>query len=328
MKSFSNILKDNNNKIDAITSKFIEDVKLENLEDGVGIESFEFIDNIFYKVDKAFENSIKSIIDFFNTSNIFLDSVIEYKTKTPSITTLYKKRVDFIKLTNTTKFYKLVNKKVPVMLGLKITYKDLYNILDKNKSYINGIEDAMNRFNMYIDDILNSDKNKFKFSIDKSEIKALDKNVNFINKDLDGVTSSKILKDRLPLTSVVKDFNDMKKVIDDTLVLGNVYKMEKLEEIYELNETIGNSLNVLYKAIKSKNVNMTKQDIKQLSEYIGSMAKSITSIAFLFYLYYQLVDMLVATIKVIELSNDDKGVIDNIASSIKNGYNILMSTFK
>jgi len=139
MKSFSNILKDNNNKIDAITSKFIEDVKLENLEDGVGIESFEFIDNIFYKVDKAFENSIKSIIDFFNTSNIFLDSVIEYKTKTPSITTLYKKRVDFIKLTNTTKFYKLVNKKVPVMLGLKITYKDLYNILDKNKSYINGI---------------------------------------------------------------------------------------------------------------------------------------------------------------------------------------------
>jgi len=104
--------------------------------------------------------------------------------------------------------------------------------------------------------------------------------------------------------------------------------MEKLEEIYELNETIGNSLNVLYKAIKSKNVNMTKQDIKQLSEYIGSMAKSITSIAFLFYLYYQLVDMLVATIKVIELSNDDKGVIDNIASSIKNGYNILMSTFK
>jgi len=45
----------------------------------------------------------------------------------------------------------------------------------------------------------------------------------------------------------------------------------------------------------------------------------ITSVAFLFYLYYQLVNMIVGVIKIADMSVEDKNIIETIAMNITLG---------
>jgi hypothetical protein len=179
-----------------------------------------------------------------------------------------------------------------------------------------------------LDNLIDSKKGSVSVNVDSSEVNALHKNVDNINKSLDTVTSDKILKDRQELRKVVKDFRELISVVNDTLKLGSVYNMERLESIYELNERLNSKLELLYGIFKSKSGEISKEDIKAISSYIGSMAKMLTAVAFLFYLYYQLVDQLVATARIIELEESDTTIIDRVAMSFKDGYNVLLNAFK
>ncbi|RLF08148.1 MAG: hypothetical protein DRJ64_01670, partial [Thermoprotei archaeon] len=314
---------------DLISTGLIKDLlETDGKEVITGNEGFEFLDKVLYKIDKAFENSIKGVMGYFQNTNIFIEDLIEYKTKTPSITNLHKVRPTFIKKTSTMKFRTVENRKVPVLLGLRLSYNELHDTLASNVSYVNGLEDAMGRFNLFLDILLDSKKDVLTVNVDKGEVNALHSNVKNINKSLDVVTSDKALKDRIELGRMAKDFREMSKTINDTLKLGSVYKMENLENIHELNEEVSAKLDILYGAVKGKNGVMSKNDIRAISEYIGSMAKMVTAVAFLFYLYYQLVDMLVAAVKVVELEDTDNNIVDKTAMLFKDGYGALLNVFK
>jgi len=325
------VLSNTSNKFNAGIDKVNTDLVLDIAKDNgieVGNEGFEIVDNVLYKIDKAFENSIKSVMGYFQTTNIFIEDLIEYKTKTPSITNLHKVRPTFIKLSSVTKFKNVERKKAPILLGFKLTYRGLIKVLESNASYVNGLEDSMLRFDKFLDDLLDSNKGTYTVNVDKSELSGLDNNVKNINKSLDSVTSDKILKDRAELGKLTKDFRELGKDINDTLQLGNVYRMENLERIFELNEEINAKLDMLYSAVKGKKGVMSKDDIRKISNYIGSMAKMVTAVAFLFYLFYQLVDMLVAAVRILELENEDHSIVDKVALTFKDGYNTLLSVFK
>jgi len=323
----SNVYNMYSKKVDEVSTGLIKDL-VGNEDIDVGNEGFELLDKTLYKIDKAFENSIKGVMGFFQNTNIFIEDLMEYKTKTPSITNLHKARPTFIKVSDRIKFHSVENRKAPVILGLKLTYKELMELLAANSSYVNGLEDSMNRFINFLDSLLDSKKDELNVNVDKDEVSALASNVKNINKSLDTVTHDKLLKDRVELKRLTKNFRELNETINLTLKLGNVYRMENLERIYELNEEINSKLDLLYDIIKSKKASISKDDIKKISMYIGNMAKMLTAVAFLFYLYYQLVDMLVATIKMIEMEDEDKSITDSVASSFKEGYNILLNVFK
>ena len=293
-----------------------------------GNEGFEFLDKTLYKIDKAFTTGIKNVMSFFQTTNILIEDIMVYKTKTPSITNLHKLRPTLIRKSNELKFYKIEKRKVPVLLGLKLTFKELYELLNSNSGYVKGLKDSMLRFELFLDNLIDSKKGSININVDKDEVSALHKNVDNINKSLDTVTNDKILKDRLELKKVVRDFRELISVTNDSLKLGSVYNMEKLEHIYELNERLNGKLELLYNVFKSKSGEVSKDEIKQISSYIGSMAKMLTAVAFLFYLYYQLIDQLVAVIRILDLEETDTSIVDKIGMTFKDSYNVLLNAFK
>ena len=328
-ETFNTILASRNAAIDEATVKgLVRDIRTDNEETVTGNESFEFLDKAFYKIDKAFENSIKGVMGYFQTTNIFIDDLIDYRTKTPAVTTLYKLKPGYVKNMNKVKFYNVENVKAPVILGMNIKYSELLDILNSNVSYLKGMDDTMARFDTFLTDLIESNKDSINVNKDMAEVKAIKDNSDMINKSMDSVTNNKMLNDRVKLGKLTKDFRELKETVDETLKAGVNYRMENLEKLYDVNEEINSKLDVLYNAIKGKKVEISKSDIMYISEYIGSVARMLTAVAFLFYLYYQLVDMLVAALKIVDTDNEDASVIVSVANTISDGWTLLKNAFK
>ena len=291
-------------------------------------EVFEFIDKIFYKVDKAFQKGFKSIIDYFATTTIMLDDIIEYKTKTPSIKQLYSLWKDFRSISKEKPFYKISKRKVPVMMGLDIKLNEVVNILKSLEPEANNAEQTLKKFNKMLQTILDNSENEFMKNLDKNLLNTLTKAEEKINKKLKSVTNDNVLTDRKPLKEVVDNWDDMNNDISDTLKLGVTYSMQRLEDIYSIQQENIELLDALYKTFSGKTDAVDKEALKVFIKYVDAGAKYITSLGFLYYLYYQLADMLVAIIKVIQVTKDDPNIADNVAYAIKAGYNTILNAVK
>jgi len=312
-------------KFDNDSSNILEKVYSENTDSIYpGVEGFEMLDKAFYKLDKALQTGIQRSINYFSTVNIYIDDLADYNTKTPNIRTLYKLNSSLrTHVNNGSKFYRISSKKAPVLMGLNISLPELYTIVSKNVTYIDGLESVMDRFNDTLDNVLNSKKDTIRIQVDKHEITALDKQVDKINEDLSKVTSSKILSDRIPVNKLVSNYGELITLVSNSIILGNKYMMERLEEIYVRNNDITMKLEVLYKSLKDNKSNMDKHDIKDLVTYINVIAKFITVIAFLYYLYFQLINMEIGIIKIADTTKEDNSVIDSIGLQISKGANML-----
>jgi len=291
-------------------------------------EVFELLDKAFYKIDKAFQKGFKALIDYLSTTTVALDNIVEYRTKTPNIGTLYKLRKHIYKFEKELKFYQISKRKVPVLMGLKITFKDIVDRLEKVKPYASEAVNNIEAFKSILQEYLETSKKDYDKINVKPLINKLTKAENEINKILKDVTDNRVLTDRKPLKEVVSNWAELEYDVDEDIKLGTVYNMEKLEDIYIANGENIDMLNYIHEAMSNNKTEMGKEAIKNLIAITDAMAKYITALGFLFYLYYQLVDMLIATIKTIELNKEDHSVVDNIAYGIKYGYNVLMDSFK
>ena len=297
-------------------------------DENVSEEVFEFIDKIFYKIDKAFSSGFKSIIDYFGTTNVMISELIEYRTKTPSVVTLYKVWKNFNNLTKKVEFYKVSKKKMPVMMGLDMTLPEVTNILSSLSTYAKEAENKVIKFGDILQSTLDGEESKIIKNLDPTFLKYLQTTETKINKQLKIVTNTNILTDRKPLKELVGNWNELNDCISEVLKLGTIYNMEKLEAIYSANEENMTLLNALYSTMSSKKDTVDKEFIKMFINYIDAMAKYVTSLGFLYYLYYQTTDMLVAIIKTIEISKENPSAIDSLAYSIKKGYNVVMDSIK
>jgi len=331
--TFSDILvnalnKENGNK-DKLYKAILFQNKHFNVDDvQTAEEVFELLDKAFYKIDKAFQKGFKALIDYLSTTTVALDNIVEYRTKTPNIGTLYKLRKYIYKFEKELKFYQISKRKVPVLMGLKITFKDIVDRLEKVKPYASEAVNNIEAFKSILQEYLETSKKDYDKIDVKPLIDKLTKAENEINKVLKDVTDNRILTDRKPLKEVVSNWTELEYDVTEAIKLGTVYNMEKLEDIYIANGENIDMLNYIHDAISNNKSEMSKEAIKNLIAITDAMAKYITALGFLFYLYYQLVDMLIATIKTIELNKEDHSVVDNIAYGIKSGYDALIGTFK
>ena len=66
----------------------------------------------------------------------------------------------------------------------------------------------------------------------------------------------------------------------------------------------------------SLKTNMDKETYQNFITYINVVAKYTTVVAFLFYLYYQLANMIIGISKIVDISKDDNGIINTITNRI------------
>lgn len=291
-----------------------------NLKVQAGMEAFNILDKFFYKIDKSIQSTILSTVNYFNTTDIYIDDLSEYTTKTPNIRNLVEVNKTLRDIVaNDGKFFKISSKKAPVLLGLNIDLNTLYNLLNDNLVPIKNLETYVNDFNKVLDDILNSKKDKIDLNIDKSSLKDITKDVETINKGLSRVTSKTVLVDRQPINKLVSNYRQLQQLTSNTIRLGNKFTMERLETINEYNREIVTKLDAIHKSLTNNDSNMVREDLDIFIEYINSIAKMVTSVAFLFYLYYQLVNMLVGIVKIADMSVEDKNIIETIAMNITIG---------
>lgn len=291
-------------------------------------EVFDFIDNIFYKIDKAFQKGFKSIIDYFATTTIMLDDIIDYRTKTPSIKQLYSLWSNFRTISKETPFYKLSKRKVPVMMGLDIKLNGIVGMLKTLEKEANNAEATLVKFNKMLQSIIDGTESEMIKNLDQNLLNTFTKAETKISKNLKSVTTNNVLTDRKPLKEVIDNWEDMNTVITETLKLGVTYNMQRLEDVFTAHEKNVKLLDVIYNTFSNKQDAVDKEALKIFIKYIDAGAKYITSLGFLYYLYYQLTDMLVAIIKVLQVSKENPNIADNVAYAIKSGYNTIIGAVK
>lgn len=294
----------------------------------VGFESASWFDKILIKVDRAFKNGINNILDYFHTTNVLIDDVIEYKTKTPNITDLYKLRVGFVKLRQNVEWRKIANRKAPVTMGLVLSLPEVVAIADKHMEFVANYKNVFKEFNKIVDSILDSKVGHIKIKVDEGQLNKIKKENDGANKSLATVTSSKVLVDRKPINKLVSGYDEFNTVINNVLVLGKTYNIETLEDIEKRVGSITAKLDSLHSALKNNKANMDKKDLKKLTEYLDIMANFVTSSAFLHYTYFQLLDMTIAVIKIMQTTEEDHTIVDNVAFGIRYGYKTMYNYVK
>ena len=294
-----------------------------------GAEAFDYLNSMFFKLDKTIQSGIKGVINFFSTNNIYIENLADYKTKTPNINNLYSlRKTVYEKVKDESKFYLIGKKKTPVIMGLDITLQDLYLLLKNNSVQIKQLEKDMEIFDTVLDKFMNSKKDKLEFNLDKKNIDFISSNVDDINKDLDKVTNKKVLVDRVQVNKIVSSYKELLEITDNSISLGKEYNMERLESLSEYNQGLVVKLDAIYESMKKNKSSMKKDDLELFVKYITTMAKFTTAVSFLFYLYLQLLNMLVAIIKISETANENKGVLDTLSMTIKKGNLIVRDYFK
>jgi len=332
-KDFSALMKATMNKATDNKNKLYHMVLFQNGEFNhnalqTGEEAFEFIDKVFYKIDKSFQKGFKSIVDYFHTSNIVLDELIEYRTKTPNLGDLFKLKKKINEFKKDKKWYKISNKKTPVMMGLAIKFTEAVRILDNLQNDAKEAYNNLEKFNEMLTEVISDKVENINKHLDFTIETKMKKATTDIQKQLAKVTDTKILTDRKPLRDVLDGFDDLEYDVNEIIKLGVVYNMEKLEDIYEINDKNNELLDSLYSNLSKTKTKLSKDQLTKFVNYLDSVAKYITALGFLYYLYYQMVDMLIAAIKVIDLIGEEHGVVDNIAYGIKKGMAVISNAIR
>ena len=286
-------------------------------------------DKIFYKIDKSLQNGLVAVNKYFSKNVILVDDLMTYETVTPNITDLFKQRAELTSLMKEgALFSKIADKRAPVLVGFDMKLSEGVRVIYGNQMYVRPLEEILAKFNGMLDDFINSKKDSINLSIDTSDVKALDRATGSINKDLSKVTNKKVISDRKPVKALVKNFTDLKEVADELLKLGTVYNMEKLEHLNEMNATIAMKLDIIYNSVKTDKLVIDKKTMEEFVNYITVIAKYNTAVAFLFYFYYQLINMTLGIIKLATITKEDHTVIDTIGVYLKNNYNNIVNFMK
>ena len=288
-----------------------------------------FIDNLFYKIDKAMQTGIRNINRYFISTNVVLDDMEKYETVTPNISDLYKQRDTLLELMKDgSLFYKIANKKAPILASFKLKLKDGVNIVKNLEPIVTRQDSYLSKFENMIDRFMDSKKDNIKLDIDKNEIKAILADVRQTEDALANTTNKKLIVDRKPVKKLVANFIELNTVANDLLILGQTYNMEMLEDLNSRVAAITTKLDIIQNSIAKNKINISKKDMENFINYIGAIAKYTTAVSFVMYFYIQLINMTLGVIKVAVASQEDHSIIDTIAAYLNKNFNIINKYFK
>ena len=288
-------------KLDNINKTYQDFVTtLNNLSEEEIVGNEGFLGDVLVKIEEKLYQGMKAISDFFNTTDIVINGVTEYATKSPDIKRLYQANKRLKKYIDSGKIEpaKLVNLYVPVLLGVNRNMEDLVNMLDEDKYLPNKLLQILNEYKNTIDELLHTKVSQIEHNIPvkpKSFDETLIKN---IKKDLDNIIDSKNLVDRMKLGRVFKKVSNLPNTIDKVVELGKFYSLETLEKIDALNDEVATSTRLLVNNLEK--IDLSRNALARLSLYIKLHAEVITAVSFVIFVYYQVVNMLASIIETIE----------------------------
>ena len=295
----------------------------QNLETQTGYEGLkDILSNLSYQIDLGIRQALSVAANLFNTNTINLENIAKYKTTQPSIKELnsYYKKIEKILDENEINLPKLFNTYVPTIMGLKASIPEVLNFLNKHSSDVHDLVKVLKDMDFILDGLMTAKKDDVKRILpSKSEIKEIEKRANEINKDLKALYDTSLMTDRKKIKELVKSPKQLKTSIIESLKLGDIYRLEKQDEIFKLYRKVADKLKILVEHVDES------VDNKQLSEYILAVAKYITEVSFVLYTYVAITDLLVAIMKTIEARlENDKSFFEKIKNKISKLSSLLV----
>ena len=308
-----------------------------------GTEAFDTIIDGLNTISEFVFDNYKSLLDWLATTEVVIDKVV-YKTRQNNIRylqTLYKDAKDVNKQIT---FLEVKDFKIPVMTGLRIDLAT-YNKLLATGNYKNNVIDEL----IYLKELSNFLIDNNGYTMEKNGKVILDVNdllkrthvneglVKKIKKELKEAVSATGVTDVKPLNKLVKSLSDLEKEVHNTIKLGSLYTVEKIEEVdrvyKDANSSVEEMLNIM-EASEDTNFNHDGKTIAALSKYVHSVADLLSFTSMKYFYYSILVDTEVAALTALkEFSvnknpNDAISVISSIGSAIDSSINGLIGIFK
>jgi len=307
-----------------------------------GSESFDTILNYISDVTEFIFDNYKSLLDWLATTEIVMDKVT-YKTRQNNIRFLQSLYKDNKDLSKKITFLEIKDFKVPVITGLRCDLKtyvkelashDYYNNLVDNLVFLKELAESMIENNGYTKDKQGNiflDINNL-----NNRIKVNESLVKDIKKSLSVITDGKSISDTKPISKLVKSINEIEKVTEETIKIGRLYTVEKIEKINKYykttNEKVEEMLNLM-EVSKDTNITHDGKSIAVLAKYVHSVAELLSFVSMKFFYYTLLVDTEVAIHTGLkdykESKNPDSfsSVISSILNGMESAINSLVSIF-
>jgi len=289
------------------------------------------VGDVLTGIDNLLVRGIKNMQNILLSTNIVLDGVSEYKTKTPSVKELQSYRTTLKRVLNQKDFnvHNVVKRNAPVTLGLDVTLNKLVDIISGTTIYTNNAVAILEKHNSIILDMMSVKTSELgNYIPNNRDLYTLTNNNKNIIKSLQTITNDKVKTDRKKLLKVVDKINTVPDLIDDTLALGKTLSYEELDTLREITEEITGNSTTLVDSILANDKKIDNKTKEALSYYLKTLAEYITNVTFVYYAYLQLVDMLVAVVKVIEKEDKDNILLGALKDTNENLIRSLKSIFK
>ncbi len=307
-----------------------------------GLEDINYIATIVNTIEEFMYDTYKGLLDWIATTEIVVEKAI-YKTRQNNIR-LLKDFIDSKNKYSSINFLEVKDLKVPVLLGLKV---DLHTVNKElaNTSYVKRVIDEI----QYANELFNLLKSNNGITVDKlgnktidideleNRCKLLEKDISNIKKTIKKIIDEKSVKDVKPLKEVVRNMSDLIKSSEDTLKLGVMYSVEKIEAIDRYYEDLVSNIDETLELMNVKKDTKLKHDkdtIIVLSTYIRDLADLISMVSMLFFLYSTTVDMEIGIFKILDAyiekrsPSNIKQIVELTIDGIKSTINDIGNLFK
>lgn len=246
----------------------------------MGISTESFISNIFSNLSSKF----KSFVNSFTSKNLEFN-VKDFDDQTKQ---LYKDRAGLITKFNSIHIEELDKISVQIMSGLQVDLKTGTNILINTYSsknllfYIN----IVNEIDTIVCRLMSDDD--FRIQIkeikinNESELKNIDKNLFNVTNSL---INPKSILDYAKLTEVIKQKEDMETVLNNLFKLSSIFKYDDIKKLNNITNDLGNNLDGLLEVIKNHDVQIPKEHITKLFNYLDLTSSIISHIGMQFKIY-------------------------------------------
>lgn len=323
-------------KVSAITNFCMVKSGKSIAEIGEGVEIFDtIIDGLNSISEFVFEN-YKSLLDWLATTEIVIDKVV-YKTRQNNIRYLQTLSKENKKINKQITFLEVKDFKIPVMTGLKIDLAT-YNKILATGNYKTNVMDEL----IYLQELAEFIIDNNGYTMEKNGKVILDPNdlskrihvneglTKNIKKELKEAVNATGVTDVKPLHKLVKSLSDLEKEVHNTIKIGGLYTVEKIEEVDRVYKAANSKIEEMLNIMETSEESNFKHDgktIAVLSKYVHSVANLLSFTSMKYFYYSILVDTEVATLtslKEFSISKNPNDAI-NVLSSIGNAIDSSIS---
>jgi len=285
------------------------------------VEGNEGIIDVIKELDTLLYDKFVKLIRYIQTTKVIADEMVKYNTRTSNVKKLAKLKPAVLKaINNGAVTPELLSVKVPTIAGLKANLNELVNVLILHINDIENFKNVLEEVKNRIDNILLSNRIKSTDIGNTKELEEIKNRVERILTDIEKIREDKVIRDRVELRKLVSNVSSIPELINKTLTLGKNYRLEELERIMEGVVELSDLVKGLMPKLRDD-----KETAQLLSQYLLALAEYSTAIGLLFFLYTNLVDIMVMISNLI--INQEPKELEKIAKKINDFKSNLVEKF-